>query len=320
VRLLAVAAVVVVVAFGAPRATRADSGKPWAAGVSADDQKKALALYDKGNAFFADDHYKEALAEYEQALAAWKHPAIYYNAAVCLLNLDRAVDAYEDFTEAMKFGADPIGADHFAQAKNYLKALGGQVASLEVRSTYAGGDVRLDGGPLLQGAGSVTRRVRAGSHQIVATAENYKPQTETIVADPNKQNVIVIELKPLPVQRKLVHRWAAWKPWATAAGGAALAGLGGASTWLAFHNRSAYETWVQQACTPANDYCAGRPVDSSGYDHAKIEYPAGISALVVGGGLLATGVVMIYLNQGRMMAVAPSYDGEHAGLTISGRW
>jgi len=321
VRFGGVLLVAIAVALVLAGSARADKPKPWAEGVSAENQKKALALYDAGNKLFGDDNYKDALAQYEQALAFWKHPAVYYNAAVCLLNLDRPVEAYDDFTEAMKYGADPIGADHFNQAKNYLKALSGQVASLEVRSKYENGDVQLDGGPLLHGAGDVTRRVRAGSHQIVATADNYKPQTETVVVDPKKVNVVVIELQPLPAAKRFVRRWPVWKPWAIAGAGAVLAGVGGGATFIAYENVQNNNNF-RNACIndASNNYCAGYGTSSSAADHAKYEFPAGIAALSVGGALLVTGAVMFYLNQGHMTAVTPTFDGEHAGLVISGRW
>jgi len=315
-----VAVVLAALASGV-RVAYGDSPKPWAAGVSAENQKKALALYDAGNKLFADDNYKDALAQYEQALAFWKHPAIYYNAAVCLLNLDRPVEAYDDFTEAMKFGADPIGADHMSQAKNYLKALAGQVAEIEVRSRYANGDVALDGGPLLHGAGDVTRRVRAGSHQIVATADNYKPRTDTIVAEPKKINLVVIELQPLPAAKKLVRRWDVWKPWVIAGTGAVIAGAGGGLAYIAKQDVDNHNNWLKLNCsTSATNYCAGWNVSAPGADRGKWEYPLGIGAFAVGGALLVTGATMIYLNQGHMTAVTPTFDGEHAGVAISGSY
>src|SRR5690606_31593180 len=53
--------------------------KPWAAGVSAEDQAKALELYRQGNELFEQARYLDALAKYEVALAAWDHPSIRYN-------------------------------------------------------------------------------------------------------------------------------------------------------------------------------------------------------------------------------------------------
>ena len=76
--------VLIALIFGG-RAAIADD-KPWAAGVSDADQSAALALYKEGNAFFAQSQFKEALEKFVQALKIWDHPAIRYNAAVCLIS------------------------------------------------------------------------------------------------------------------------------------------------------------------------------------------------------------------------------------------
>jgi hypothetical protein len=315
---------VIAVLACALRVAHADPVKPWAVGVDADKQRQALALYDKGNGEFTEDHYKEALAQYEQALAVWDHPAIRYNAAVCLINLDRPVEAYENFAGAIHYGADPIGAEHFAQAKTYMKALAGQVAEVEVTSKEPGAEVRLDGQPLLSDAGTATRRVRAGEHQIVASKPRYETKSEKVDLEPisrtaGKPNVIVIELHLLPSTRRLVRRWPVWQPWTIAAGGAALAGAGAGLTWLALSNRDGYQAWLDK-CKLTAPYCAGQSASSSAYDHAKIEYPIGLGALSLGGAALVAGAVMIYLNQGHMVSVEPSVGTEHASLTLVGRW
>jgi len=304
---------------------RADDAKPWAAGVSAEQQKQALALYDKGNAFFSEDHYKEALEQYQLALQFWDHPAVHYNAAVCEINLDRPAEAYEDLTAAMKYGAEPIGADHFAQAKTYQKALVGQVADLEITCKEPDAELRLDGAPLSTGPITVVRHVRAGEHQLVATKPGFEPHTETIRVRPmnelgGKPNVFTIEMHELGASGRLVRRWPTWQPWAIAGGGAALAAIGGGLVWLAYSNKSDYESWVTAHCTAANNFCAGSPVPSSSLDHAKLENAMGIGALVIGGAALAVGATMIYLNQGHMIAVAPNVGTEHAGLTLLGRF
>src|SRR6187401_3178794 len=85
--------------------------KPWAQGVAADDQAKALELYRQGNEQFEQAHYLEALAKYEVALRSWDHPSIRYNAAVCLMNLGRIEEAYENLMAALRFGGEPLSAE-----------------------------------------------------------------------------------------------------------------------------------------------------------------------------------------------------------------
>lgn len=56
-----------------PSAARADSKQvtPWSKGVPEAAQKRALQLFQDGNALSEQQKYTEALAKYEQALSAW---------------------------------------------------------------------------------------------------------------------------------------------------------------------------------------------------------------------------------------------------------
>ena len=58
----------------------------------------------------------------------WDHPAIRYNTAVALINLDQPLAADVELDSAMRFGDAALGADTFKQAQLYKKLLGGQLA------------------------------------------------------------------------------------------------------------------------------------------------------------------------------------------------
>lgn len=53
-----------------------EPNRPWAAGVSADQQHRALELFARANGRFAESDYVGALPLYRQALASWDHPAV----------------------------------------------------------------------------------------------------------------------------------------------------------------------------------------------------------------------------------------------------
>src|SRR5690349_13378475 len=187
--------------------------KPWATNVPADKQHDALDLYQKGNAYFELAQYKEALAEYERALVLWDHPGIRYNAAVCLINLDRPVEAYENLLAALRFGDAPLGADLYKQGISYKKLLANQVAELEVQSADTGAAISLDGKPLFDAPGSATRHVTTkDQHQLVAQKRGYETETRVIQLRPGPKTTLVIKLNLLST-RKLVRRFTWWKPW-----------------------------------------------------------------------------------------------------------
>src|SRR6478735_3576289 len=53
--------------------------RPWAAGVTPEKQKRALAKFREGNIQLNDGLFPAAAKLYKEALKDWEHPAIYYN-------------------------------------------------------------------------------------------------------------------------------------------------------------------------------------------------------------------------------------------------
>ena len=321
---LAVAALAIACAA---RVAAAAPAKPWAEGVPAGEQQQALALYEKGNGYFAQDQFAEALAQYRDALRHWDHPAIRYNAAVCEIDLGRDVDAYDDLTAAIRFGADPIGADHFAQAKTYLRLLDGKLGELVVTSDQAGAEIRLDGQRLLTGPGTVTRRVTVGEHQLVGEKPHFQTETRTVHVEPAKQTAIAIALAPVVAPRRLVRRWATWKPWAVVAGGAVVAALSIPLWHAARTHDDSYDGFVAAcAARHAPDlHCPDSEIPGSVSDlksRADLEGKAEIAAFVAGGALVAAGVAMLVWNQPHLegAAIAPALGPDHVGVTLVGRW
>jgi hypothetical protein len=333
VRLLVAA----VIAVCATHVAFADPPKPWAAGVSAENQKQALALYDAGNKLFADDNYKDALDQYKAALAFWDHPAIHYNAAVCEFNLGRDVRAYDDVLAAMKFGADAIGASHFKQAQTYEDTLEKRVAELQVRCNLADCDIHLDGAAVVTGA---TQRVTAGEHEVVATKPRFETKTTNVKAPPialapGKPTVLVVELHLLPAERTLVRRWSTWKPWALVAGGAAAGIAGGLLAWHGLSDRDAYDAYYARECTmqacfpspsrvpPGCTNCSVVPASRQDLlRNGRLEYYAGGGAVIAGVAAIAIGVVMVRGNEPHYesLQVAPVVGADRIGAAISARW
>ncbi len=81
------------------------SGDPWAAGVPPERRATALRLFRLGNGFFENARYAEALRHYRDAIRSWDHPAIRFNMAVCLVNLD-----------------DPLGAHYALEGRKRARA------------------------------------------------------------------------------------------------------------------------------------------------------------------------------------------------------
>jgi hypothetical protein len=291
--------------------------EPWKAGVPADKQEAALALYKEGNEFFNKNEFKEALEKYAQALAIWDHPAIRYNAAVCLINLDKPLEAYDDLEAALRFGDAPIGADIYREGLNYKKLLAPRIAEVDV-TTKDDAKVTLDGRPVLDTAGTIERHVLSGDHQIVAEKPGYVTETKPIRVNGGDRVTIVIDLHPLQKQGELHRRFPRWVPWTVlGAGGAiAIAGLPlllGASS--AFDR---YDAGVSSSCQAG---CPPAPLPSTyanDLSHGKLLRALGYSAFGVGGALIASTFALMAINQPHL--VAPMVDNGAVGLAVSGSW
>ena len=288
--------------------------KPWATGVTAENQKAALDLYVQANKAFeqaaSPADYKQVLETYTKALALWDHPQIRYNIAVCLINLDRTVEAFDNLEQAMRFGQAAIGPDLWKQGQSYQKLLAGRVAEIEV-SAEPGASVSLDGKPLA----STQQRVLSGDHQVVVEKPRYQTETRAIRVTGGQKVTIKIELKPIAVQSQLHRRFARWLPWTVIGVGAAVAIVGAPFMVASHSNYNTYNddvnTMCGAGCTPANTPSK----ISSELSTAKLFNNIAVSAFVSGGAILATGFVMVVLNQPRLAHVI---DNDHVGLAYAG--
>lgn len=308
------------------RVAHADD-KPWAAGVAPAEQEAALALYRAGNAEFEESRYAQALAKYREAVKHWDHPAIRFNMAVSLVNLDQPLEAYEDLEAAMKFGEAPLGADGYAQAVTYKKLLDGQLTHLRVTCDVPDAEVTLDGKSLLHGTGEATRLLLPGEHQVVASKQGFETETSTLVLVPGKELVHPVKLVRLEARTHLERRWSSSTPWIVLGSGAGLALAGGVLEIMA---RGEYQTYDQlliaqcgRGCGP-NAMVALDPSTTSHKSTGHAENIAGVSLLVVGGAVAVTGLVGVYLNQPRTVLehapIVTPLPGGGAAVSTSWSW
>ena len=315
-----VAALVVVLA-----STRAHAeDKPWATGVSDQEQAAALALYREGNAEFEESRYKQALVKYDEAVKHWNHPAIRFNMAVALINLEQPLDAFESLEIAMKYGAAPLGPEAYAQGITYRKLLDGQLTHLKVTcgENSDGAKVTLDGRPLLDCKGETTKLLLPGDHQLVASKPGFAPETTSLVLMPGKEQSHTVKLSVLAGKTKMVRRWKASRPWIVVGVGAGAALVGGALELLSKQKYEDYDNYVNAVCKPECDTATFDESKAPSRTTAKIENIAGVSLLSVGGAVAIAGLVGVYLNMPHAVAehaptVTPSVGPNGAMTTLT---
>src|SRR5262245_65972045 len=120
-----------------PSVVRADRKPetPWSRGVPEAAQKRALQLFQDGNALLEQQKYTEAVAKYELALAAWDHPNIRFNMALCLINMRQPLAACDHLQQALRFGDAPLGKRLFVEAKRTASILDSSLSVLTVTAS-----------------------------------------------------------------------------------------------------------------------------------------------------------------------------------------
>lgn len=309
-------------ATASPKIPGQEGPRPWAEGVSAENQETALALFNKGNQELLKQTYVEAAATFRKALEHWKHPAIQYNLSECLIHLDRPIEAYEHVVDSLRFGAAALGDDLFTRAQTRKKLLEGQLAMIQLESGHHGVKVMLDGELVFIAPGQTTQRVRPGRHDLLAAKDGFLPYNQTVVALPNEPVAVNIHLRPIPTVR-YERRFAAWMPWTVAGLGLASSAAGIVLQAQARSDMDAYDAGVAEQCPSG---CPEIEISSAILDKrdaAERASTIGVSMLAVGGAVLATGVVMLIVNQpkkvveGSPVQVTPTATPGGAGVAMS---
>jgi tetratricopeptide (TPR) repeat protein len=277
--------------------------QPWAAGVTDAQKKTAQARLEEGNALFLERKYAEALVKYEEAIAAWKHPAIQFNVVRCLIQLDRPVEASDRLALALAYGAAPLDEGVYTEALSYQKLLANQIAEIEVSCEQQGVKLTLDGQPLLTCPGKDKRRVAPGPHQVVGTKDGHLTKTVEVVVVGGTTEPVELALVPLAQAAKIVHRWPTWIPWVVTGGGLVVAGLGGVLQWQAFGQMRAYDADITRNCSING--CDVAMTNEQLRQDAIRNNKIAISVITVGATAAVTGGVMLFLNRGRTVYEQP---------------
>lgn len=272
--------------------------RPWARGVPKDRQTKAIALFREGNAALKESLFPKAAGAYREALQVWDHPAIHYNLALALVNLDQPIEVHEHLTAALKFGAAPLDDDKYQQAQRYLALIERQLTKVKVSCSFAGAQVKLDGRPLFVGPGTWEGQVRAGPHTLTASQEGLLPDERSVVlagGDTQTFDLKVFRTEELTEYRQA---FSSAIPWAVLGAGVAAIG-GGLGVHLAA--RGEFESFDRGVADCAgglpNASCALTPQLQQQRASADGLQGAAMAMYAVGGAALATSAVLFYVGR-----------------------
>ena len=324
------------------------SDRPWAEGVPPNEQAAATKLFDEATDLLKEAFFKRAVDLYRQALSHWDHPAIHFNLAKALMNLDDPAAAYTHLKASMRFGGEPLTPDQREQVERYTKLLyETELAELVIETEQEGVKVTLDGVDLFTGPGRWQGVVRPETTKaLLATKTGFQTQQLQPTLTKGQVNTIAITLEPLEASTRFVRDFDMWIPWTVLGGGLAILAGGGALSWQTSEAYAAYDDGVAQcnADSPlefTND--AGVLVSGSGKiggcipaasvldkrDQGDTFQTLSTVAYIVGGATVATGIVLFIINrerpvvddvpapEGAPISVLPFIGPQQAGLTAT---
>jgi hypothetical protein len=287
------AGLALVLALPAARADTVRTGsEPWYLEVPTDVRKRAQSLFAKA----IDKHQKllrgDALALYEQALALWDNPDIQWNLALVLEDVGHYLHAYQYLDSVLRWGS-ALGPERLREVRDRMRMLEIQhLARIETDREEPAAEITLDGKPWPLHAGRRSKVVLPGEHYLAASKSGYFPVTRPVYVNAGQRARV-----PLPMDKdRLIEkrRWTAWKPWAVMGAGITVAALGAGLEWRAVVHRDAAATKLAD-CDDRE--CAPKP--SALYERAEVKQGFAIAAITTGGGVVAVGLVLAWLNQPR---------------------
>ncbi len=294
--------------------------RPWANGVSVPEQQAALALFHDGNVQLNDGLFLKAAEKYREALKHWDHPAIDYNLALALLNLDQPIEVYESLQKATQFGSAPLEKDKYEHAKEYLLLIEKQIANVEVSCDKPGAHVQVDGKEVFIAPGKFTGKVRVGKHAFLAEKEGYATRIKAPYIGPGEHFRIELKLYTSDELTRYKRRWDnTWFPYVVIGGGLLVGIGGGALEASARSDFSDYDKKVA-ACSTNNSGC---PKDTPGLTSLKHDGDTKQTLAYVGYGVgiaaIAAGAALAILNRDQAYEIRADdvSDGEQNQVTFT---
>lgn len=282
--------------------------------VSAKDEQCAVAAFHQGNDLLNNGLFPQSVTRYREALRCWDHPAIHYNLALALINLDQPIEVSDQLNEAIKFGTDPLGQDKFDHAKEYLKLVAGQLADVEVSCDKQGAKVALDGKEVFVAPGSHKAKVRVGKHTFYGEKQGYNARVTAPFIGPGETFRIELKLYTAEELTRYNRRWnSTWIPYAVIGGGAAFALAGGLFELSAQSSYKDFNTAVANCNMPTQGCPTSQPGLLDMRNSGDTKRNIGYVGYGLGGAAVATGIVLAILNRRQPYQIRPEdLDEENA--------
>jgi tetratricopeptide (TPR) repeat protein len=303
--------------------------RPWAAGVSLEDQQAAEVLFREGNSQMKAALFVKAADTYRQALQHWSHPAIHFNRALALQTLNKPLELHVNLEEALRYEGAPLDETKRNRARQ-LKALVEQqvLTRLEVTCDVPGSIVKMGEELLCKAPASFVRWALPGEVVFTATKAGYPDHIRNRTLRAGQTVPLDFKMYTEEELTRRTQRWAAWKPWAVVGAGAALAAGGGLFYRQAQMNHRSFDAQVEK-----DKYCRDcrlTPEVTAMRTRGDRMQKLASGAYAVGGTAIVTGAVLLYANRGKSRLVGPDEHeremnlapvfGEQTGVVMTLRY
>jgi hypothetical protein len=275
--------------------------------VSADDEQAALIAFRQGNAQLNDGFFKKSVEGYREALSHWNHPAIHYNLALALINLDQPIEVFDELTRAMAYGAAPLGGkEKFDHAKEYMRLVQGQLADIEVSCDKIGAKVSVDGKEVFIAPGKFAQKVRVGKHTFYADKQGYNARITAPYIGPGETFRVELKLYTAEEITRYRRKWQnTWFPYVVLGAGAV---VGLAAGGIELSAQSSYDQFNARvaACNQPGQGCKiDTPGTTSARDSGNTKRLIGYVGYGAAGAAIATGAVLLWLNRRQPYQISP---------------
>lgn len=161
----------------------------------ADATAVARDAFMKGQALYSAAKYKDALAKFEESLAAKPHPATVFNIARCQDQLGDLVRAMTSYKEYLRQSPQATDADEVATAiasiEQRLQKQGTQHLLVYVDPTTA--RVSVDGKDI--GASPASATITPGSHKVTIAAPGFDPYERAFAMSATRSMELTVSLR-----------------------------------------------------------------------------------------------------------------------------
>jgi len=305
---------------GVNESLQGEATEKWKEGVPRAEQEAALVLFREGNVALNDGLFVPSVAKYREALKHWNHPAIHYNLALALLNLDQPIEVYEQLNQAIIYGAAPLATDKYEHAKEYLLLVEKQLADIEVSCDKIGAKVSVDGKEAFIAPGKFTQKVRVGKHTFYADKQGYNARITAPYIGPGEKFRIELKLYTAEELTRYRRKWdRTWVPYAVMGAGVVAGIVGGVLELSANTSFKDYDKKVA-SCNASNPMSNGgcstsEPGLQSLRDSGNTKRTAGFVMYGVAGGAIVTGAVLAWLNRRESYQIqAEQLSEEHVAV------